>query len=99
MILLYIGFLLLIIKAVRLVSIAREKPPETVQDAEMETINMSVLLALQAARESQEDIIQYISESITTAQTAQETISLMQKRTAAIEKLARIEKQITKLIN
>ena len=99
MVLLYIGFLLLIIKAVRSVSMARKKPPETVQDAETETTNIPALLALQAARESQEDIIQYISESITTAQTAQETISLMQKRTAAIEKLARIEKQITKLIN
>ena len=60
---------------------------------------MASLLALQQARETQEILIRYIDESITTAATAQETISLMNKKATAIEKLARIEKQITKLIS
>lgn len=62
-------------------------------------INLAALDALQQQREQIENTIDYIKESITTAETPEKTIQYMDRLQALYGKLATVENKIHKLTN
>ena len=61
--------------------------------------NLAALDALQKQREQIENTIDYIKESITTAETPEKTIQYMDRLSSLYGKLATVENKIHKLIS
>ena len=73
------------------------KPPAETQNKVMQS--PAALDALQQQREQIENTIDYIKESITTAETPEKTIQYMDRLSSLYGKLATVENKISKLIS
>lgn len=93
---LFLVILWLLYKAARAV----QKPRKRKEPQRIETrcqINMAALDALQQQQEQIENTIDYIKESITTAETPEKTIQYMDRLQALYGKLATVENKINRL--
>lgn len=88
----------LVCKALRGVFKPRKSgKPETLPSGN--NSNMSALIALQQQREQIESTIAYIDDCIGSSENPRETISLFDKKSVMLGKLASVEQRITKLIS